>query len=53
MPFTIVSAHSVQGRCINDLNLFVMFWSNFNKIMKSDLHVYNVYYDNVTGFESS
>ena len=58
MPFRIVLAQCVSEMCIMVIiqNLFAMFWSNFNifvKIMKSDIHVYNVKNDNVTGFELS
>ena len=54
MSFRIALAQCVSEMCIMVIiqNLFAMFWSNFN-ILKSDIHVYNVKNDNVTGFEFS
>ena len=58
MPFWIVLAQCVSEMCIMViiLNLFCDVldqFQHFVKIMKSDIHVYNVKNDNVTGFELS
>ena len=56
MPFSIVLAHCVSEMCIMIIIQkhfcdAVEKFQHFVKIMKSDLHVYNVKNDNATGFK--